>query len=86
MLVAFLIGISCLVRFSLALFGYVKPLLLMKQLGAEQIKNVQMPYVIRVRAIRDIVISVLIAIARDHVQNSAPIDFIEARKLRSTTA
>jgi hypothetical protein len=53
----------CLWRFALAVYGYVEPVLLMEQLAAPQATNIQMPYIIRVWAIRDIVIAVLVAIS-----------------------
>ncbi len=61
--VAFLIGFMCLLRFALAAYGYVEPIMLMEQLAAPQASNIQMPYVIRVWAIRDIVLAVLVAAA-----------------------
>lgn len=61
--VAFLIGIMCFVRFGLSAIGYVEPYWLMEQLGAPAGSNIQMPYTIRVWAIRDIVLAVLVASA-----------------------
>jgi len=55
-----LIGLMCAVRFMLALIGYIDPPWLMAQLGISVAANMQMPYIIRVWAVRDIVISVLV--------------------------
>ncbi|MCL1492038.1 MAG: hypothetical protein M1G31_14995 [Pseudanabaena sp. Salubria-1] len=52
--VATLIGIMCLIRFGLSAIGYVDPHWLMQQLGAPLEANLQMPYIIRVWAIRDL--------------------------------
>ncbi|MCP2730166.1 hypothetical protein [Limnofasciculus baicalensis] len=59
--VAVLIGIMCLVRFVLSAIGYINPHWLMEQLGATIVSNLQMPYTIRVWAIRDIVLAILVA-------------------------
>lgn len=61
--VAFLIGLMCIIRFSLSAIGYGDPHWLMEQLSMNVNSNVQMPYVIRVWAIRDIVLAVLVALA-----------------------
>lgn len=61
--VAFLIGLMCLIRFSLSAVGYADPLWLMAQLNIPIDSNIQMPYIIRVWAIRDIVLAILVAIA-----------------------
>jgi hypothetical protein len=61
--VAGLIGMMCLVRFLLSAIGYAEPHWLMEQLGAPRAVNLQMPYTIRVWAIRDIVLAVLVAAA-----------------------
>jgi hypothetical protein len=61
--VAFLIGLMCVIRFGLGAIGYVDPHWLMKQLSIPLNSNVQMPYIIRVWAIRDIVLAVLVAAA-----------------------
>lgn len=61
--VAFLIGLMCIIRFSLSAIGYVDPHWLMEQLSIPINSNLQMPYVIRVWAIRDIVLAVLVASA-----------------------
>jgi hypothetical protein len=61
--VALLIGLMCLIRFSLAAVGYVDPLWLMAQLNIPIDANIQMPYIIRVWAIRDIVLAILVVIA-----------------------
>ena len=53
----------CLIRFSLAAVGYVDPLWLMAQLNIPIDANIQMPYIIRVWAIRDIVLAIVVAIA-----------------------
>jgi hypothetical protein len=61
--IAILIGIMCLVRFSMSVVGYVNPLWLMAQLNVPIKANIQMPYIIRVWAIRDIVLAILVVIA-----------------------
>lgn len=58
--VATLIGIMCLIRFGLSAIGYVDPHWLMQQLGAPIKANLQMPYIIRVWAIRDMVLAILV--------------------------
>ncbi len=61
--VALLIGLMCLIRFSLSAIGYVNPPWFMEELGISLSSNPQMPYTIRAWAIRDIVLSVLVALA-----------------------
>jgi hypothetical protein len=61
--VALLIGIMCVIRFGLSAIGYIDPPWLMGQLGISTDTNLQMPYIIRVWAIRDIVLAVLVATA-----------------------
>ncbi|NJM67913.1 MAG: hypothetical protein HC851_20705 [Acaryochloris sp. RU_4_1] len=61
--IAFLIGLMCLIRFGLSAVGYADPPWLMEQLGAPVASNIQMPYIIRVWAIRDIVLAILVATA-----------------------
>ncbi|AFY43274.1 hypothetical protein [Nostoc sp. PCC 7107] len=61
--VALLIGLMCLIRFSLSAVGYADPLWLMKQLSISVDTNIQMPYIIRVWAVRDIVLAVIVAFA-----------------------
>ncbi len=61
--IAIFIGLMCLVRFALGAVGYISPTFLMLELGALPAENVQMPYVVRVWAIRDMVIAVLVIIA-----------------------
>ena len=58
--VATLIGIMCLIRFGLSAIGYVEPHWLMQQLGVTLDSNLQMSYIIRVWAIRDMVIAILV--------------------------
>jgi hypothetical protein len=58
-----LIGLMCLIRFSMSAVGYVDPLWLMAQLNIPIESNIQMPYVIRAWAIRDIVLAIIVAIA-----------------------
>ena len=64
--IVLLIGLMCLIRFSLAAVGYVDPLWLMTQLNIPIDANIQMPYIIRVWAIRDIVLAIVVAIADRH--------------------
>lgn len=61
--VAILIGLMCLIRFSLSAFGYATPHWFMEEVGISWSSNPQMPYAIRAWAIRDIVISLLVALA-----------------------
>jgi hypothetical protein len=61
--IVLLIGLMCLVRFSMSAVGYVDPLWLMAQLNISIDANIQMPYIIRVWAIRDIVLAIIVAIA-----------------------
>ncbi|MBU7581603.1 MAG: hypothetical protein KAF91_01590 [Nostoc sp. TH1S01] len=61
--VASLIGLMCLIRFSLSAVGYAEPLWLMEQLSIPIDTNIQMPYIVRVWAIRDIVLAVIVAFA-----------------------
>ncbi len=61
--IAVLIGLMCLIRFSLSAVGYIDPLWLMAQLNTPIDSNIQMPYIIRVWAIRDIVLATIVAIA-----------------------
>ena len=60
--VAFLIGLMCIIRFGLSVIGYADPHWLLEQLSISA-SNVQMPYIVRVWAIRDIVLAVLVAFA-----------------------
>lgn len=67
--IALLIGLMCLIRFSLSAVGYADPLWLMEQLSISSDSNLQMPYIIRVWAIRDIALAVIVALAnRDSVK------------------
>lgn len=61
--VALLIGIMGLIRLGLAAIGYINPPWLMEQLGAPAAANLQMPYILRVWAIRDIVLAILVLTA-----------------------
>jgi hypothetical protein len=61
--IALLIGLMCSIRFSLSAVGYIDPLWLMAQLNIPIDLNIQMPYIIRVWAIRDIVLAIIVAIA-----------------------
>lgn len=61
--VVVLIGIMCLIRFTLSAVGYADPSWLMEQFGIPTASNLQMPYIIRVWAIRDMVLAIFIAFA-----------------------
>ncbi|MBW4527777.1 MAG: hypothetical protein KME18_21755 [Phormidium tanganyikae FI6-MK23] len=61
--VALLIGLMCMIRFSLSAFGYLNPPWFMEEIGISLSANLQMPYAIRAWAIRDIVISMLVVFA-----------------------
>jgi hypothetical protein len=66
--IAVLIGLMCLIRFSLSAVGYVDPAWLMTQFHIPIDSNIQMPYILRVWAIRDIVLAIIVAVAdRRHV-------------------
>jgi hypothetical protein len=52
-----LLALMCLVRFGLAAFGYAAPEALMAELGAPITANPQMPYIVRVWAVRDMVLA-----------------------------
>lgn len=56
----------CLVRFGLRAIGYVEPHWLMQQLGDPLDFNLQMPYIIRVWSIRDMVLAILVVFS-NHV-------------------
>jgi hypothetical protein len=61
--IAVIVGFMCIVRFSLSAIAYVDPLWLMEQLNISAGSNIQMPYVVRVWAIRDIILALLVAFA-----------------------
>lgn len=61
--VALLVGLMCIIRFSLSAFGYANPPWFMEEVGISLSANPQMPYAIRAWAIRDMVISVLVVLA-----------------------
>jgi hypothetical protein len=61
--VALFIGLMCLVRFSLSAIGYTDPVWLMEQMNMSIDSNIQMPYLVRVWAVRDIVLAVIVAFA-----------------------
>lgn len=61
--VALLIGLMCLIRFGLSVFGYAAPDLFMAETGISLSSNPQMPYAIRAWAIRDMVLALLVVLA-----------------------
>ncbi len=61
--VALLIGLMCILRFSLSAFGYANPPWFMEEVGISLSTNPQMPYAIRAWAIRDMVLSLLVIVA-----------------------
>ncbi len=63
-IIALLLALMCLVRFGLAAFAYAAPEALMAELGAPLAANPQMSYVVRVWAVRDMVIALLVLLAR----------------------
>lgn len=65
--IAVLIGLMCIIRFSLSAFGYVNPPSFMEAAGISLSDNPQMPYAIRAWAIRDMVISMLVIFANKTV-------------------
>ena len=62
-LVFWLLALMCAVRFSLAAYGYALPESLMASLGAPPESNPQMPYIVRVWAVRDVVLAVLVLLS-----------------------
>ena len=60
-LVFWLLAAMCTIRFVLAICGYLAPESLMASLGAPAGSNPQMPYMVRVWAVRDIALAVLVA-------------------------
>jgi uncharacterized membrane protein len=60
--VALLIGLMCLIRFGLSVFGYAAPHLFMAETGISLASNLQMPYAIRAWAIRDMVLAILVVL------------------------
>lgn len=64
LIIAALIGLMGALRFGLAAFGYAAPEMLMDALGAPMAANVQSPYIVRVWAVRDMVLAVLVLSAR----------------------
>jgi hypothetical protein len=61
--VALLIGLMCLIRFGLSVFGYAAPNMFMAETGISLASNPQMPYAIRAWAIRDMVLALLVVLA-----------------------
>ncbi|MGG6264475.1 hypothetical protein ACQ4M3_16580 [Leptolyngbya sp. AN03gr2] len=61
--IAVLIGLMCVIRFSLSAFGYLNPPVFMEEIGLSLSANPQMPYAIRAWAIRDMVLSMLVVFA-----------------------
>jgi hypothetical protein len=61
--VAVLIGLMCVIRFSLSTFGYLNPPMFMDEIGLALSANPQMPYAIRAWAIRDMVLAGLVVCA-----------------------
>jgi hypothetical protein len=61
--VGILIGLMCLIRFGLSAFGYANPSWFMEEIGISLSSNPQMPYAIRVWAIRDIVLALMVVFA-----------------------
>jgi hypothetical protein len=59
-----LLAIMVLVRFGLAAFAYAAPEALMAELGAPAASNPQAPYIVRVWAVRDMVLGLLVVLAR----------------------
>ncbi len=74
--VALLIGLMCLIRFGLSTIGYVDPHWFMEEIGISLSSNPQMPYAIRAWAIRDIVLSVLVAFANRTTVRTLLIGFV----------
>jgi hypothetical protein len=60
--VTLLIGLMCLIRFGLSVFGYVAPHMLMAETGISLSSNPQMSYAIRAWAIRDMVLALLVVL------------------------
>ena len=64
LVIVILIVIACAVRFGLAVLGYAVPEVTLEALGAPVADNPQAPYVVRVWAVRDMVLAVLLLAAR----------------------
>lgn len=62
-LVFWLLVTMCAIRFGLAAWGYAAPEGLMEVLGAPADVNPQMPYIVRVWAVRDLALAVLILLS-----------------------
>ncbi len=65
--IVILLGIMCTYRFLFPALGYAEPMWLMEYFGCPVATNLQMPYMIRVWAIRDIVLSVMVVSARGSI-------------------
>jgi hypothetical protein len=61
--VAGLIGLMCIIRFSISAIGYAHPHWFMEEIGISLSSNPQMPYAIRAWAIRDLTLSILVVLA-----------------------
>ncbi len=67
--VATLVAVMCLVRAGLAAAAYAMPEWTMQTLGAPPAQNPQMPYVVRVWAARDVVLTALVVhLRRTHLR------------------
>lgn len=61
--IAILILIMCILRLGLGLIGYINPVFLINEFGADPSINIKMSYIIRVWAIRDIVLAIIVICA-----------------------
>lgn len=65
--ITILIGIMCAYRLVFSALGYAEPMWLMEYFGCPVATNLQMPYMIRGWAIRDILLSVLVISSRGSI-------------------
>lgn len=63
-IISLLLAVMCLVRFGLSAFAYAAPEAMMAELGAPVAANLQASYIVRVWAVRDMVIALLVLFAR----------------------
>jgi hypothetical protein len=68
--VAVLISIMCLVRLLMGAAGYINPDWLMEQFNISIDVNLQMPYIIRVWAARDVVLAILVVFSNKSTVSS----------------
>jgi hypothetical protein len=80
--VAVLISIMCLVRLLMGAAGYINPDWLMEQFNISIDVNLQMPYIIRVWAARDVVLAILVVFSNKSTVSSLLFDLAETQSLQ----